>query len=454
MDAMQAMDVPDQPVRKLGDATPEPASEARAASARSANPLRRRDFRLLWIGEAISSLGDQFALIALPWLTLVLTGSSLALGGVLALMAIPRAALMLVGGVAVDRLSPRRVMLLSNAVRLVSVAALAALVLADTITLPLLCLFALVFGVADAFFWPAQQAIMPALVDPDELGPANAIVQGTAQLAVFLGPVLAGVVIAALGSSGAEPSLSGIGVALLVDGVSFVASLVTLALIRGGSQRPADPESLLAALRAGLAAVWQWPSLRFVVLLVAAMNLLVTGPLDVGLPILAYTRLPDGAAAFGLIMSAVGAGSLAGMILAGVGPKPPAARFGPVVLGVAGVIGLGLAGLALVPSTLAACLVALVAGIAVGYVNLSFITWAQQRIPKAVMGRVFSVILLGSVGLVPLSQLVAGALIQLSFAGTMIVCGVSMALLTLAAATRPAVRSMGLEPILATGPDA
>src|SRR5436305_10175444 len=83
--------------------------------------LRLRDFRLLWTGEAISGLGDQFALIALPWLALVLTGSGLALGSVLALMAVPRAALMAVGGAYTDRLSPRRVMLISNAVRLAAV---------------------------------------------------------------------------------------------------------------------------------------------------------------------------------------------------------------------------------------------------------------------------------------------------------------------------------------------
>jgi MFS family permease len=454
MDGMQTLDVPDRQVGDDSDVARGAASGQHAARARSANPLRRRDFQLLWIGEAISSLGDQFALIALPWLSLVLTGSSLALGGVLALMAFPRAVLMLFGGVAVDRLSPRLVMFASNAVRLITVAALAGLVLADAMTMPALYAFALIFGVADAFFWPAQQAILPALVEADELGPANAVVQGTAQITVFLGPVLAGVVIAALGASGTGPSFAGIGVALLVDAVSFVASLVTLALIRGGSQRPADPEPVLAALRAGLAAVWQWPSLRFVVLLVTAMNLLVVGPLDVGLPVLAYTRLPGGAAAFGLIMSALGAGSLVGMIVAGIGPRPPASRFGPFVLSIAAVIGLGLAGLALVPSTPAACLVALVAGAAMGYVNLTFITWAQQRIPKAVMGRVFSVILLGSVGLVPLSQVVAGALVQLSLDGTMIVSGVAMALLTLAAATRPAVRAMGLEPILADGPGA
>lgn len=98
--------------------------------SRSPNPFAVRDFRLLWLGEAVSALGDQFALIALPWLALVMTGSALALGSVLALMAVPRALLMLIGGVSVDRLSPRRVMFASNAVRLVAVALLGSVMLA------------------------------------------------------------------------------------------------------------------------------------------------------------------------------------------------------------------------------------------------------------------------------------------------------------------------------------
>ena len=88
--------------------------------SRSQNPFSVRDFRLLWVGEAVSSLGDQFALIALPWLALVMTGSGLALGGVLALMAIPRALLMLIGGVSVDRLSPRIGMALISLASLLS----------------------------------------------------------------------------------------------------------------------------------------------------------------------------------------------------------------------------------------------------------------------------------------------------------------------------------------------
>ena len=102
----------------------------RDISQRGASPLgllRNHNFRLLWGGEAISLLGDQFYLIALPWLVLQLTGEALAVGVVLALAGVPRALFMLVGGALTDRFSPRAVMLASNLLRMVLVALLSGL---------------------------------------------------------------------------------------------------------------------------------------------------------------------------------------------------------------------------------------------------------------------------------------------------------------------------------------
>lgn len=417
------------------------------AASRPVSPLRVHDFRLMWAGQAVSSIGDQFALVALPWLALVLTGSALALGGVLAVMAVPRAALMLVGGVYVDRLSPRRVMLLSNGVRLVAVTVLGLIVLAGDVTLLMVYVFALVFGIADAFFFPAQQAIIPALVDPEQIPAANAIAQGTTQLTVFAGPAVAGLLVAALGSTGSHPGLAGIGVALLVDALSFVISIVTLVLIRGGAETRGRAEPVLTALKAGLTFVWGWPSLRFIVLFAMGINFFVVGPLYVGLPMIAYARLPEGAAAYGTLMSALGGGSVLGMVAVATLPHPRPERLGSFVVALMAVMGIGVAATALVSSTLVACLVVGLVGLGMGYANLVFISWAQQRIPQALMGRVFSLILLGSVALIPVSQVLAGALVQLSLSGMLLGAGILTTLLTLAAAIAPDVRRIGLEPI-------
>src|SRR3954462_8596414 len=133
-----------------------------------ASPLTVRNFRLLWIGEGISLLGDQFYLIALPWLVLQLTGSALALGTIMALASIPRALFMLVGGAFVDRFSPRRVMFASNLARMALVSLLAVLVLSNNIEMWMLYVLTLAFGTADAFYYPAQSSMVPALLNNDQ----------------------------------------------------------------------------------------------------------------------------------------------------------------------------------------------------------------------------------------------------------------------------------------------
>lgn len=125
--------------------------------------MKVRDFRLLFSGEGVSLVGDEFYFIALPWLVLQLTGDPVALGGILALQGVPRALLMLVGGALTDRFTPRRVMIVSNAARLALVGVLAALVLGGLVRDWMLYATAFAFGSADGFFFPAQSAIVPQL---------------------------------------------------------------------------------------------------------------------------------------------------------------------------------------------------------------------------------------------------------------------------------------------------
>ena len=414
--------------------------------------FKNRDFRLLWIGEAISTLGDQFALIALPWLALVLTGSGIALGTVLALMAVPRAALMIIGGAYTDRLSPRRVMLVSNAVRLVAVLLLAGVVLAGAAQLWMLYAFALVFGIADAFFFPAQTSIVPALVPSEQLGQANAIVQGTAQLSVFLGPAIAGVMIAVLGSSAASPSMAGIGVAFLIDALSFVASLVTLWLIRRVAQTAAtQAASVVSAIGEAVRFIWNWPSMRLIVVLSMLLNFLIVGPIEVGMPVLAYTRLPEGAAAFGTITALFGLGSLIGLGAAAALPAPRPSLFSTVAIGAIALAGVFLALMGTVFATLPALAVAFVIGVTLGFSNLMTMTWIQRRVPGTLMGRVMSVLMLGSLGLVPVSEFIAGIFVQANLSGLLLVGGGGMAILALISLLSPAIRSMGHEPTIEQG---
>ena len=379
-----------------------------------ASPLTVPSFRLLWIGEGISLLGDQFYLIALPWLVLQLTGSALALGAILALASIPRAVFMLVGGAFVDRYSPRSVMLASNAARLVLVALMSGLVLTHQIQLGMLYVFALAFGLADAFYYPAQSAIVPQVLPVEQLPAGNTFVQGTAQLSLFLGPLLAGGLIALLGQAAAgaganAPDTRGIGLAFAIDALSFVASLATLGLMRvSNAASPARAgQNVLAAIREGFVYVWGQRILRVFFLLVVAINFLVMGPVTVGIPVLAQARLAEGAAAFGVIMSAFGAGALLGIVLSGLLPTPRPERLGPTLLLVISSMGVGVVLMPLFAATAVVAGIGLVMGAAAGYQRLLFFTWLQKRIPPGLMGRVMSLLFFCSIGLAPVSNALA-----------------------------------------------
>jgi hypothetical protein len=164
------------------------------------------------------------------------------------------------------------------------------------------------------------------------------------------------------------------------------------------------------------------------------------------MPFIAYSRLPEGAAAFGIVMAAFGGGSLLGLVIASVLPVPRPSRLGPTVILTLALAGLGVAAVSLVHTTLLAAIVIGGAGAALGAGNLIGITWIQARIPPELMGRVMGLLITGSVGLVPISEFVAGAAVQISVDGTLLVAGFGMALLSLASLLSPAVRNLGLEP--------
>ena len=406
--------------------------------------LQIRDFRLLWLGEGISLLGDQFQFIALPWLVLQLTGDGLAIGTVLALAGVPRALFMLVGGALTDRFSPRRVMLASNAARMVLVLGLALLVLGNAISLWMVYLFALAFGLADAFFYPAQSSIIPRIVGKEQLRLANSVTQGTAQISLFAGPMLAGTLIALMSRGSTGGNLDGIALALIVNAMTFLVSVITLGAIRihGEQARDGEQESVLATIIEGLRYVWKDTVLRTIFLLIAAANFLIVGPINVGIPLLADTRLAGGAAAYGIIMSAFGAGSLLGIVVAGALPRPPARVLGTILLLVWSSMGLAVAPLGLLSTTAAIAGLMLVAGAANFYVVIIFTTWLQERAPATMLGRVMSLLMFASNGLLPVSTALSGALLDLNIAGVFAVAGVTMTALVLLSLLNPTVRSM------------
>lgn len=378
-------------------------------------PLRFRDFRLVFAGETISVVGDYFHFVALAWLTLQLTGSGLALGSVLMVAAIPRAIFMIVGGALSDRWSPRSLMLYSNAVRAVLVGVIAALVLSGRIELWHLYLMGAVFGVVDALFYPAINSIVPMLVDEEALPPANALLQGSQQLAGLIGPAIAGFVVALVQT----------GPAFVIDSISFAVAATALLFVVGGRRAArgsgeARP-SLLGSIREGIGYAWSDQAVRALLLLTAAFNFAVTGPLLVGLPFLSEHELGGGSATFGVLLSAFGGGSVLGALAAGTISRVP--RLGAVVLAIAVGLGAAMALIGITPNVPAAFGLLAAMGLGAGFINVHMISWLQGRSSEAMRGRVMSIVMLGSVGLTPLSYAAAGLIVDLGAVPMMFAAG-------------------------------
>jgi MFS family permease len=403
----------------MSSATADTSGSFPAPAAKMRHPLTVRHFRNLWLGATTSQLGDQFYLVALPWLALQLTGSSLALGAILMTAAIPRAALMLVGGAVIDRFSARRVLMTTAAVRTVLVGAVAALVWLDLIQLWELYALTFAFGVADAFSFPAGPALMPTLVETNQLQSANALMQSSTVMTQMAGPAPAGLLIKSLG----------VAFALFFDALSFLGVIVALLRIPDPPKAPAVAgaparPSMLHSIAEGLRAVRNDPPLLSLMIVIATINICISGPIGVGLAAVAKFRFGS-AAAFGTFLSCFSGGMLMGM-LAGAMVKRPRRR------GLQFIIMSGLCGLELIAIGLVlkfAAIVALLAlmGLGVGFVNVQFAAWMQMRVDRALLGRVMSVMMFSAVGLVPISYAAAGVLADWSLPALFVIAGAILA---------------------------
>jgi MFS family permease len=394
------------------------------------HPIFNREFRYLWIGNTISGCGDQFFLVALPWLILQLTGSGTILGGIMMVGAIPRAALMLIGGAVTDRASPRKIMIMTAAARAVLVGTLAASIWTQQVAVWQLYVVSFLFGVADAFAAPAAQTLLPSLVAPEQLPAANALSQGTQQIATLLMPAPAGLVIAAFG----------VAAAFSVDAVSFLFIIGALLLLRDSpkTSSTAPRPHILHSILEGLRYVRKDAALSSLLLVIAVINFCITGPMSVGIAVLAKQGFGS-AAAFGLLISSVAGGSFLGLLIAATRKQR---KRGWMLLACCAVVGLGTISISLLHALWSLMLALFVIGASAGFMNVQLIAWFQQRVDRSVLGRVMSVLMFASLGLMPLSLAAAGAAVQWNLQGMFAGAGVLVLAVNVIAALQRSVREI------------
>jgi MFS family permease len=370
-------------------------------------PLRHLSFRLLIAGQLVSNFGDAIYSVALPWYVLAHHGGALLLGTVLAAYGVPRTALLVVGGDASDRYRPWTVMLAANVARGVAVAAFAVTAATGLARGWLLIVIAVILGAGEGMFIPASSAIVPALLPREELQGGNALSFGTTELSQLAGPALGGVLVAVVGAA------SG----FAVDAATFVVSALTLIGIQRDASAPAsstDHDHHSDAARGTVTArglLVREPILRLILITDAVLNLGTAGMGRVALPALARGPLHLGPGGYGALSAAMGAGLLVGTI---AGSWLPAARR-PLLI----------ASLTLLPTVpliavipygggwVPAALILVLAFVLVAIGNLLMVTGFQQWAPPQLLGRVTGMLMLASIGMLPVSVLLAGVLIHL-----------------------------------------
>lgn len=400
--------------------------------------LQNRNFLIFWIGEALSLLGDQFYVIALPWLVLQLTGDALAVGLTFALAAIPRALFLLFGGVRTDQFSPRMVLIAVNAVRLIAFAVLAVLVLGESVETWMLYAFAAFMGAVDAVYVPAQTRIVAHFVDGDTLQDALSLLTETMWLAGVIGPIAAGLIIASfaetVGASGTATTVvvqdhtDGVGVALAVNAVSFAISIVTLFLMRAPDIERASfgaaRQDSVAAYSTTFNDAMQNVSVRNIFALVLLVGFIGQSLLFVGVPVMALRRYEDGVTAFGILMGALGLGLMLGTLMGSRNPDVAPGQRGWLLLGLLALQGVMFILLGVLEAMIPAAILLAVTGFALGYVLLVGLAWMTQAAPEGLRARISSLYAMAAAILYPVAAVLAGLLVGADLRATFIGLGV------------------------------
>ena len=400
--------------------------------------LRHRDFRLLWTGQAVSLMGDGIYLVAIAWLVYDISNEPGALALVGFAWTLPQVLGLLVAGVLSDRFERRRLLVIADLLRFASIFVIAVLALTESAELWHLIVLVVFYGLGEALFQPAFTAIVPDVVPREELLQANALKELMEPLGLrFAGPAVGGALIA----------LFDVGIAFLVDAVTFEVSAVAVSLMTRQPPPREEPGSMRRDLLEGFAYVrahaWLWATL-----VGAALFLLLTfGPFEVLLPYIIRNDLDGDAQTFGLVLAAGGLGSiLAALILSrtGVPRRYVTFMWGAWCVGDVLVVLMAVAGAAW-----QLCLIALVS---FGLGTLGMMVWNTMMntlVPAEMLGRVSSFDWFVSTGLIPLSFAVTGPVAELLGARTTLAVSGLLGALTLVFLFIPGVRDPEEKPLAA-----
>jgi len=397
---------------------------------------QHRNYRIFFTGQVVSLAGTWMQNVALAWLVIELSGSPLAIGALAFWRFVPFTIFGLAAGVVADRIESRKLVMATQACAMAISIALAVVTLTGTATLPIVYLLAGLGGIALAFDAPGRQSLTFQMVGPRELPNAVALNSGLFNGSRVIGPAIAGLVIAAVGT----------GLCFVLNAVSFLAVLTALAIVRKDELHPVERDhtaTLIGGIRRAAAYAWGDPQLRLILAVVTVVAT-VGFNFHVLVPLLAADTLHVGPEGFGLLSASFGLGALVGALATATLHRASWRMFA-IGAGAFGVLAMLLAP---VQNAVLAGVLLFGVGIAFTLFTANANALVQLSAPGHLRGRLIALYLFAFLGLAPVGGLFAGWLA--SIGGTTLAFSVAglTSLVTIAIAN--ALRSRIVEPALAT----
>ena len=340
--------------------------------------LKRRDFRTLWLAQAISWSGDHFTFLALMIVLNQATGSAGAIALLMSVMTVPSLLFGMLAGVFVDRWDRKQVMVVSDVIR--GVLSLALIWAATSEHIWMIFPLAFVIASVGVFFGPARGAVMKTILAPDDLLPANILLQVTFRVTLVVGPALAGVVI---GVFGPAPAFAFDGITFLVA-AALVTTMVVPRLVRSDGESLSGQSAFWRDFREGLSFIGASRTIRGLLMVMTVVSL-ATGAINALFVPLLMNVLNVGATAIGLADSAQGIGMIGGAVIAAA-----VQRFRPnwVIAGGLLAASIIIIAIGLAPTYLVVIVLSLLVGLAIGPIEATIPALMQRIVPLDKMGRV------------------------------------------------------------------
>ncbi|WP_242276556.1 MFS transporter [Bacillus cereus group sp. BfR-BA-01445] len=354
--------------------------------------LKNTNFLFLWAATLFSSFALAFFTFSQTWYIAKTLNLEASLGVVFVALSVPRLIFMIIGGAVADKFPKKNIMFYSNIVRAILVATILTWFIVGDVTLYTFALFALFFGLADAFFWSADGSILPELVEKSRLTQANSLTQMTNQASVILGPVLGGILIKFTNYE----TIFSITILLLI----VAAILVQKIQFTMPEQQNTD-KGMFTSIKEGILYVKESPFLSTFLICSAFLNLFLIGPMQVGFPLFVKNVLHGDSLQFSYLEASVGGGMAIGAVI--VGLKNINRRRGLFCIIMMLLSGVFFLSINFSTVLWQALLAGMFYGITIAMAIVPLMAMIQSTVKEAMMGRVMSLLMLSSMGFIPLS---------------------------------------------------